>query len=431
MGLVYEAQGRYEEALEHYLRVVELAPDSPIGYRNCGDVYQALENYEQALLNYDMVVERAPEIGCAPRGWLYLNLGQYAQARDDLDRAISLNPNDLLARTGRGRLREMQGDYPGALEDYDTVARFLPRDPRIHVSRGSVLMALEAYDRAVAAFDQALGLDPGASGVWVSKAEALRLWAHDLGAQEKFAEALDAAEEGLRLEPENPVAHAVKGAVLSVMGRCGEAVTALDEAIRLDPWYDWAYWEKGKALYWCGDAGGALGAFDSLAQLSAELVPQAAVGQAMALRHLGRTEEAEQALGRALGDPPHGAAAYMGRAYLLYELGAWEDVVADCRRAVELDPERADAHNLLAWVQAEKLGRNLEECTAEAERAVELAAEDATRSNGLDTLGWVWYLRGDLEKARHYLRRAVELSEPDLLKRTHLEVVERQLAGRG
>jgi len=50
------------------------------------------------------------------------------------------------------------------------------------------------------------------------------------------------------------------------------------------------------------------------------------------------------------------------------------------------------------------------------------------QGNYLDTLGWVWYKRGNLKKARRYLRQAVKFAEPDLLIRKHLELVEKQLS---
>jgi tetratricopeptide (TPR) repeat protein len=119
------------------------------------------------------------------------------------------------------------------------------------------------------------------------------------------------------------------------------------------------------------------------------------------------------------------------RAYILTRFEAWDDAVADYRKAIELDFHLADAHNGVAWYQAEKLGINLKECTSEAELATNLATGTQERGNHLDTLGWVWYKRGDLERARDYLRQAVELSPLDLVIRSHLKEVEGELAAQG
>lgn len=74
---------------------------------------------------------------------------------------------------------------------------------------------------------------------------------------------------------------------------------------------------------------------------------------------------------------------------------------------------------------------SLEEATAEAERAVQLAESKPEQGNYLDTLGWVWYKRGNLKKARYFLRQAVELAEPDLTIRKHLEQVEKAISEAG
>lgn len=161
-----------------------------------------------------------------------------------------------------------------------------------------------------------------------------------------------------------------------------------------------------------------------------ELLPKASAGEMLALRQLGSPEVATIKLAEK-SDNISLARAYLSRASFLEELGAAEEAVADCRKAAELDDSGAAAHNLLAWINADKLGVSLEEATAEAERAVQLAESKPEQGNYLDTLGWVWYKRGNLKKARYFLRQAVELAEPDLTIRKHLEQVEKAISEAG
>jgi tetratricopeptide (TPR) repeat protein len=360
---------------------------------------------------------------------MYFMLEQYEQARKDLDQALRLNPNDPSAYTTRGIFHESQGEYQKALEDYNKVVELYPEEPQAYLNRGSALLALQAYDYTVAAIEQAIEMDPESPDAWMSKADALRLWAYELESPEKFSEGLIAVEAALTLEPESAIAHAIKGGILAGLTRYDEALSAFDQAIVLDPYYSWPYLEKGKALYFRGDTNEALETFRQLEEMGTEFLSETAVGQALALHRLDRFAEAEQVLQKALGTPPYSPDAFLNRATIFcQEFKAWEAAVADCRKAITLDQQLAEAHNLLAWIQADKLEINLEECTAEAEKAVNLVTKDNERGNCLDTLGWVWYKRGNLKKAQQYLREAIQFAGQDLLIRRHLEMVEQQLA---
>jgi len=319
-------------------------------------------------------------------------------------------------------LLEAEEDYASALVDYDAAAHLTPDDPQAHLGRGSVLIGLRAYDRARDAFDRVIMLDHENVEARVNKADALRLWSERPDQSAKYAEAEAAARDALRLAPQNSVAHAILGAVLSEQGRHEEAIAELDEARHIDPGYRWACWIRGKALYRSGNMERALEAIGALAAQAPEYAVQAAVGQAMIHRHLGQAEEADAALQRALDGRPTEADAFLCRAGAFEEFEAWNEAVADYRQAAALAPERAAAHNCIAWYQCEKLGTNLEECVAEAELAVRYA-RGAEQGNYYDTLGWIWYRRGDLERAQCYLHEALRLAEGDILIRAHMETV--------
>ncbi len=84
--------------------------------------------------------------------------------------------------------------------------------------------------------------------------------------------------------------------------------------------------------------------------------------------------------------------------------------------AAQAYPECALLHNNLAWTAA-RCGRRLEEAHRHAERAVELAPDNASY---LDTLAEAYFQRGDRESALRHSRRAAELRPDD-------ETLQRQL----
>jgi Flp pilus assembly protein TadD len=110
-------------------------------------------------------------------------------------------------------------------------------------------------------------------------------------------------------------------------------------------------------------------------------------------------------------------------AEIYFRLGFTEGKLGDeaacfkaMRKAVELEPNHAEALNYLAYSYAEK-GENLIEALDMAMKANAIKPD-----NGyiVDTLAWVYFVSGDLVKALPLLERAVSLSKEDPVILEHL-----------
>ncbi|WP_240111603.1 tetratricopeptide repeat protein [Streptomyces sp. MUM 203J] len=102
------------------------------------------------------------------------------------------------------------------------------------VQRASALIDLKRYDEARAALAQRLAEEPGDIHAWT-----LLSWCHYRTGRRQ--EAVDAADEALRLDPGHASALRTRGIILGHMGeRMKEAEEALREAIRLQP-HQWLY----------------------------------------------------------------------------------------------------------------------------------------------------------------------------------------------
>jgi len=86
------------------------------------------------------------------------------------------------------------------------------------------------------------------------------------------------------------------------------------------------------------------------------------------------------------------------------------------RRAVELNPKNAAALNYLGYTYAE-MGVQLDEAERLIRRALDIEPDDGFY---VDSLGWVYYQRGDYPRAVEQLERAVELASEDPTVAEHL-----------
>jgi len=107
---------------------------------------------------------------------------------------------------------------------------------------GAILMNLRRYEEALAAYEQAIRLDPNFARAYNGKGLTLN-------SLKRYEEAIAAFEQAIRLDPNNAEAYNFKGIALNSLKRYEEALAALEQAIRLDPNNALVYSFKGLTLY--------------------------------------------------------------------------------------------------------------------------------------------------------------------------------------
>ena len=105
------------------------------------------------------------------------------------------------------------------------------------------------------------------------------------------------------------------------------------------------------------------------------------------------------------------------------EAGDRAAAVATVRRAIEANPENAAALNYVGYSLAEQ-GENLDEAERLIRRALVLQPNDGFF---LDSLGWVYFQRGDYTRAIDELQRAAESTGDDPTINEHLADAYRKL----
>ena len=108
-----------------------------------------------------------------------------------------------------------------------------------------------------------------------------------------------------------------------------------------------------------------------------------------------------------LGLEPENIEAKLFVGLIYEEQGLRKEAISEFKQILEIEPENSDALNSLGYIYAEA-GINLDE----AEELIEKALEQRPNSGAyIDSLGWMYFKKSQLKKARKELETAASLLE--------------------
>lgn len=116
----HEAKGEYKQAIDYYLKALELEPTNYIVMNNISGVYIRLKLFKEAL-SYankalDIKTNYIPSLINA--GISHVSLDSLGEGGDFLAKAVTLEPLNKVALFNLGVLCEKQGNYDKAFENY-------------------------------------------------------------------------------------------------------------------------------------------------------------------------------------------------------------------------------------------------------------------------------------------------------------------------
>jgi predicted O-linked N-acetylglucosamine transferase (SPINDLY family) len=139
-----------------------------------------------------------------------------------------MQPNSAEAWLLRGNALQQQGVHAEAIDNFDRALSLQPNFPAALNNQGHSLRALRHFDRSLAAFERALALQPAYTLALNNRGLALL----DL---QRLPEALRSFDEALALNPNFPEVLANRGAALLAMKRFAQAAQTFERLVQLAP----------------------------------------------------------------------------------------------------------------------------------------------------------------------------------------------------
>ena len=343
-----------------------------------------------------------------------------------------------------------KGEYEKALADFNQVLRLLdPDDTRniaiTHSNRGIVWDDMGEYDKAIADFN-----------------ESLRLFdqrAKNAGLGSALTQLFGGPDDTKNIA----MAYSNRGNAWNDKREYDKAIADCNEAIRLSPKYASAYSNRGNAWEKKGDYDKALADFSQALQLNPR---EASIysNRSEAWRQKGEYDKAVADGSEAIRLNPKFAAAYFNRGAAWGDKGEYDKAIADSNEAIRLNPKLVGAYynRGKAWRKKGEYGKAIADynqvlaidpkgilayanlarlyatCPDEKYRDGKKAVEYASKAcelterpdwDNIDTLAAAYAESGDLEKAREWETKAIELAPDEKIKqdcRSRLELYKQE-----
>jgi len=409
LGDILAGQGKADEAIELYDQVSRIASDNARAPLLKGSLLEEQGQYDRALEEYKKaaLIESKNPLVQFYLGRAYLRDNQLQEAEKSLEKAVSLKPNLLQARQHYAWALERQGRTIEALKEYGLLLKLTPendyikervaklhgsgnldrnslqdiesippglaKQPNIHMRIATIyfeqtlfLRALDEFQLVVAANDYK---DPHV------------LMARIYETHGRLDKAIEEFEKVRKLEPKSLDFLLYTARLYSMMKRTQNAVALLNEAVQIEPEND---------------------------QLHHSL--------ALAYMAQNENEKAVATMRKALALNPQKDSYYFELGALMEKAGDYKGAIENMRQAIELNPLHSNAHNFLGYMYALE-GRDLDQALEHLKKALTIQPR-----NGyfLDSLGWIYFKKGEPEKALTHIQKALIYTEPDPVLYDHL-----------
>lgn len=241
-------------------------------------------------------------------------------------------------RTGLDTLAFMRGEalleagaWDSAIEEYESLVKLNPTWAEARQKLGYSYFKKGDYQKAIASFTEAIGLD---TGDFLSY--AYRGTAHYK--THKYQQGVHDLTTAISINPEFALSYYFLGSLYLAWGRHEEALTQFDKFCELGAPFrprHVVYSKRGKAHLWSGDYPGAIADFTKALKLRGDHA-SAYYHRGLAYSKADSTDQALSDYSRALKISPQYAQAYYDRAKMYMVRGDTTTAIADLKRCIAL-----------------------------------------------------------------------------------------------
>lgn len=406
-------KGQFDKAKQYTDQVIAVSGRNVDAQFIAGQIYLQKKEGLNAVSAFRTVVAEKPN---AVDGYLYLAqahiLSREKQlALSTLANGLSANPDSPPLHKAIARIHAADKNYADAEKELRHIVQKNPNDVRASIELGDFLFSMKRQEEAIAIYQKMVKEQPKVPAGYLKLAALFR-------AQKNQKATLTIMEKGYEVTPNSvPMITALVKTYLSQSNH-DKAISLLQNRLKTNGQDILAHNLMGEIFMSRKQFFDAETSFKSAIAIEPDWQPP---HNNLARIYLaqGKKDEAIANLTSALENNPKNAAAYMTLGQLYQSDGDDEKVIDIYEKALEALPNLWPAANNLAFLLAQNGGgkEDLDRAHALARQAFALHPE---KTNIIDTLGWVHYLRGETDMAIAELEKAAARTPDSAMVNYHL-----------
>jgi tetratricopeptide (TPR) repeat protein len=351
-GKAYFEQREFDKAIKQFTLVIKAEPDNAEAWLMRGRAYANFGGIDQALLNINKAIgiDAGYTEAYYRRAGIYIAKKNYEAAFADFDTAIGLDPNDAEIYYRRGNEyynRHGEGDLDRAMADSDKVIELNPQHILAHIIRGVVYLDKGDYDNAKAVFSEVIRIDPTyALGYYNRSVVYLNTGEYD--------KAIADNTKAIEFDSNDAYAYVNRAVLYGITKEYDKAIADCTKAIGLDPAFALAYNNRAYAYSFKDEnLDKALADVNKAFELEPDSKDLSLFYDTRGYIYYRMKSyvEALDNLNAAVALADDNGEIYYHRALAYQARGETAAARADCEKALELQPDHAEAAALLADIE--------------------------------------------------------------------------------
>jgi tetratricopeptide (TPR) repeat protein len=415
---VYIRAREIDKAAEEYEKIIELDPNHQQAYYTLARLYQfekpirSLEVYSEMIDRFGEQIEVLAQIVD-----LNNSLGRHDDAADALNRMLEIEPGNESILITLGNTYLHAGKYDQAMEIFLDLAESYPDDIEVLTSLVDVYVQRKDYDTASGYLigiirEQELSLE---TKVYLGQMFIQHIEENADDGEDAMQYAAPVFDAIIENYPDAPQPRFLRGIVALYSDEEELAAEHLMRVTELDPDNNAGWLYAGEALYQLGNFDEAVAVLKRGLDLhSGDFDLSLLLG--LSYNRLDDFDNAVQYLEAALEIRPDdlNGLSMLALTYDSHDRHEVSDSLYEA--ALELDPEYHLVLNNYSYSLAER-EKQLERALDMSQRAVEQVPDNDAY---LDTLGWIYFKLGDIEKAEKYVREAIDKGSDSAVVHDHM-----------
>lgn len=393
LAALYLQMGRFKDAIEQSNEIVKIDPDTAPAYLILARSYSYIDNFDDAVKNIKRFIEvqRSSFEGNYLLGTFQMASGDIKSAKNAIEKAGSIDAERGNMMIANALINHLEGNHKNAEAYLKKAQKVTPEihHPMINIFLTNLYLSQAKYKSA----EESLKTSDNFINGFRSKNLDLK---SDGDKEKSFAhinlaiffylnkwydKAIKMCDAALVIHPDNPITLYVKGKTLLDKNDFSQAFIQLKKIVEIQPDFLSPHYDLARLYLIMGETDNSIDEYKKLADLD-----------------------------------PENASVRLSIGNIYSRQGKIDKALDEYKQVLALAPDSPVGYNELAYHYAES-GTNLDEGLGYALKAVELAPNDAAI---LDTLGWVYFKKENLDKAVENLKSAVASRQNSPTIRFHL-----------